>query len=195
MNTLLKAIRKETLPVAVVVLYLWALIVSPERAARAVSMSVSAMLSVGLIILSVFSALGLFTVLVDKQAFGKRLSKKAGVGMLLTAAAFGTVLIGPVYAIFPLLKAFREHGARWGVIVATLTAWAVKIPMIPLEMRFLGWQFSAARSVLTLVAAVGMGLLFDRIMPHECVPAAEQPGAEVVNVPAGALALDEQPAA
>jgi uncharacterized membrane protein YraQ (UPF0718 family) len=162
-----KWIRKESLVVMVVGLYLWALAVSPSRAGEALLHSFDTMMSVSLIIVSVFAALGLFSALVDKQAFGKRLSKDAGVGMLLIASAFGTVLIGPVYAVFPLLKTFREHGARWGVIVAVITAWAVKIPVIPLEMRFMGWEFSVVRSLLTVVAAVGMGLLFDRIMPDE----------------------------
>ena len=37
--------------------------------------------------------------------------------------------------------------------------------MIPLEMRFLGWEFSVVRSALTVLAAIGMGVLFDRLMP------------------------------
>ena len=174
--------------VLVAVLYAWAYAVSPERAGQALVLSFKTAASVALIIASVFAALGLFGVLVDKQAVGRRLGHGTGVKTLLVAAGFGTVLVGPVYAVFPLLKAFREHGARWGVIVAIMTAWAVKVPMIPLEMRFLGWEFSLVRSVLTVIAAVAMGLLFDRIMPAtQAVQAAEEapahaavPVAEVV---------------
>ncbi len=167
MSAVWKWVRKEILVVLVAGLYVWALIVSPAKTAQALELSLSILLSVSLIIVSVFSALGLFSVLVDKQAFGRRLGNKAGVGTLLVAAGFGTILMGPVYAIFPLLKTFREHGARWGVIVAIMTAWAVKIPMIPLEVRFLGWEFSLVRSLLTIVAAVGMGLVFDTLMVSE----------------------------
>ncbi|PKQ15580.1 MAG: hypothetical protein CVT67_08635, partial [Actinobacteria bacterium HGW-Actinobacteria-7] len=133
MTAVWKWAKKESLVILVIALYGWALIVSPARAGDALMRSFNTMMSVSLIIVSVFSALGLFAVLVDKQAFGRRLSKEASVGMLLVAAAFGTVLIGPVYAVFPLLKTFREHGARWGVLVAVMTAWAVKLPVIPLE--------------------------------------------------------------
>jgi uncharacterized membrane protein YraQ (UPF0718 family) len=151
----------------VAVLYTWAFIAAPDRALQAVGRSLSTAASVALIIVSVFSALGLFGVLVDKKAIGVRLSKPSGPGMLLLAAGFGTVLIGPVYAIFPLLKAFREHGARWAVIVTIMTAWAVKLPVVPLEVRFLGWQFSLVRSVLTIIAALAMGVLFERLMPGD----------------------------
>jgi uncharacterized membrane protein YraQ (UPF0718 family) len=160
-------LRKESLPLTVLALYVWAGFVAPERALEALWLSFDTMASVALIIASVFSALGLFGILVDKQAVGRRLGRGTGIRTLLVAAGFGTVLVGPVYAVFPLLKAFRDHGARWGVIVAVMSAWAVKIPMIPLEMRFLGWQFSLARSVLTIAVAVLMGLLFDRLMPAD----------------------------
>lgn len=165
MKRILGLARKEALILTVLVLYLWAWAASPTRALEALVMSVQTMASVALIIASVFAALGLFGVLVDKQAVGRRLGRGTGIRTLIVAAGFGTVLVGPVYAVFPLLKAFRDHGARWGVIVAVMSAWAVKIPIIPLEMRFLGWQFSVTRSLLTVVVAVLMGLLFDRIMP------------------------------
>lgn len=167
MSNILKWLRKESLVVLVVGLYTWAFVATPERAMQAVSRSMATTASVSLIIISVFSALGLFGVLVDKKAVGAKLSKAKGPGAMLLAAGFGTVLIGPVYAIFPLLKAFRDHGARWGVIVAIMTAWAVKLPVVPLEVRFLGWQFSLVRATLIVLTALVMGWLFERLMPHE----------------------------
>lgn len=167
MKRAIAALRKEGLLVGVAALYVWAAVVSPDKAVAALRFSVETMASVALIIGSVFSALGLFGVLVDKQAVGRRLGSGSGIRPLLVAAGFGTVLVGPVYAVFPLLRAFRDHGARWGVIVAVMTAWAVKIPMIPLEMRFLGWEFSLVRSLLIVAVAILMGVVFDRLMPHD----------------------------
>lgn len=169
MKRILDLLRKESLVVIVAGLYLWAFIADPSRGLEALASSGRTILSVALIIMSVFSALGLFGVLVDKQAVGRKLGHGSGIRMLLLAAAFGTVLVGPVYAVFPLLKAFREHGARWGVIVAVMTAWAVKVPMIPLEIKFLGWEFSLVRSLLIVLMAVLMGWVFDRLMPRDDV--------------------------
>lgn len=163
-------LRKESLVIVVLALYVWAFAISPDRASEAFILSAKTAASVALIIASVFSALGLFGVLVDKQAVGRRLGHGTGARTLLMAAGFGTILVGPVYAVFPLLKAFREHGARWGVLVAIMTAWAVKVPMLPLEVRFLGWEFSLVRSVLTIIVAIVMGMLFDRLMPAEKPP-------------------------
>lgn len=164
MRRVYEFIKKESLVVLVLGLYAWAGIASPDRAAQALYASVGTLLEVALIIFSVFLALGLFGVLVDKQAIGRRLGQGSGLKALALAAGFGTILVGPVYAVFPLLKAFHDHGARPAVIVTVMTAWAVKLPMIPLEVRFLGWQFSAARIVLTLIAAVVVGLVMEPLL-------------------------------
>lgn len=190
MKRVVKFVRSESLVVLALVLYAWAFVAAPERAMSALIMSAKTAASVALIIMSVFSALGLFGVMVDKKKVGERLGHGTGIRTLLAAAGFGTILVGPVYAVFPLLKAFREHGARWGVVVAVMTAWAVKVPMIPLEVRFLGWEFSLIRSLLTVGVAVLMGLVFDRIMPAEPEP---QPHlvTSTANLPVSVPAMEE----
>lgn len=181
--------KKESLVLVVVGLYGWAAVVAPQRAVQALLMSARTLAEVSLIIVSVFLALGLFGVLVDKQAIGRRLGEGSGIKALLLAAGFGTILVGPVYAVFPLLKAFRDHGARPAIIVTVITAWAVKLPMIPLEMRFLGWQFSVARMILTLLAAIALGLLMERLLAPKHV---DSPADTMVHQPS--LAESDAPA-
>lgn len=164
MKRIVALAKQESLPLIVVALYAVAALASPHQAIEALRLSALSGLNVAPIILSVFAGLGLFGILVDKQAIGRRLGEGSGLGTLLMAAGFGTILVGPVYAIFPLLKTFKDHGARWAVIATIMTSWALKIPMLPLEIRFLGWQFSLARGVLTIVAAIVMGLVFERVM-------------------------------
>jgi uncharacterized membrane protein YraQ (UPF0718 family) len=169
--------RSESLAVLVITLYGWAAFSAPEKALAALATSISTLLSVALVIVSVFLAMGLFGVLVDKQAIGRRLGAGSGFKALVVAAGIGTILVGPVYVIFPLLKAFKEHGARTAVIVTVITAWAVKIPMIPLEIKFLGWEFSLVRIVLTLVAAVILGLVMEPLLAEKTATLPE-PGKE-----------------
>jgi uncharacterized membrane protein YraQ (UPF0718 family) len=150
--------------VLAVALYVVAFAASPERAMSAVATSVQVFLGVLPIIVAVFAALGLFAVWVDKKKVAERLGEGSGFGTLVLASLFGMVLVGPVYVVFPLLKAIREHGARWAVVGALLTAWAVKIPMVPLEIGFLGIRFSVARSALVAASAIPLGLLLESLM-------------------------------
>lgn len=154
----------DPLVLAVAALYALALLLAPAKALQALLVGARSLGSVALIILSVFAVLGLVSVFLDKRKVAERLGEGSGPRAVVLGALFGTLLVGPVFAVFPLLKSMREHGARWAVVVAVMTAWAVKLPMIPLEVRFLGWEFSALRSVLTIGAAVALGFVMERLM-------------------------------
>jgi len=162
--TFAERVKPWRLTLAVAVLYVVAATLAPARALEAAKAGGLTFIGVAPIIVAVFSAMGLVQVFVDKQKLARYLGERAGLGALLAAAAVGTILMGPVFVVFPLLKTMREHGTSWAVITTTLTAWAVKLPMVPLEAGFLGWKFSIARMALTLIAAVIMGLVVDRLM-------------------------------
>ncbi len=146
-------------------LYLWAGLAVPDRALRALQSGSSLLVSVALLIVSVMGLVGLVQVWISRDAVARLLGKEAGPRALLIAALCGTLLIGPPYIIFPLLMTVRKQGARWAVVTIVLAAYAVKLPMIPLEIGFLGWPFSLGRSVLTLAFAIPTGLLVERLMP------------------------------
>jgi uncharacterized membrane protein YraQ (UPF0718 family) len=156
--------RHEALFVLAVLLYVWAFAVSPARALEALSMGWRTLLGVLPIIVAVFGAVGLFGVWVDRKKIAGLLGKGGGVKAVFVASMAGTILVGPAYVIFPLLKAVHEHGARWAVLGAVLAAWAVKIPMVPLEIGMLGLPFSLARVALVILAAVPVGFLLEWLM-------------------------------
>jgi uncharacterized membrane protein YraQ (UPF0718 family) len=122
------------------------------------------LLSVVPLIISVMGLVGLVQVWISRDAVSKLLGKEGGVKALLIAVGCGTLLIGPPYVIFPLLMTIRRQGARWAVVTIVLAAYAVKLPMIPLEVGFLGWPFSLGRSILTLAFAIPTGLLVEKVM-------------------------------
>lgn len=146
-------------------LYLWATLTAPERTLRALQSGSNLLLSVAILIVAVMGLVGLVQVWISRDAVANMLGKEAGPKALFLAALCGTLLIGPPYIIFPLLMTIRKQGARWAVITIVLAAYAVKLPMIPLEVGFLGWPFSLGRSFLTLMFAIPTGLLVERLMP------------------------------
>lgn len=156
--------RDEALFVLAAVLYVLAFAVSPQRAIEALGVGARNFVSILPIIVAVFGALGLFNVWVDKKRIAGALGKESGFKGIVLASLAGTVLIGPVYVIFPLLKAVREHGARWAILGAVLAAWAVKVPMIPMEISMLGWRFSIARMVFVALAAIPIGMVLEWLM-------------------------------
>lgn len=162
--TLLRWFATQWLVSAALLLYLLAGWTAPEKALRALQSGGSLLLSVALLIIAVMGLVGLVQVWISPDAVARLLGKEGGPKALLLAALCGTLLIGPPYVIFPLLMTVRKHGARWAVVTIVLAAYAVKLPMIPLEVGFLGWPFSLGRSVLTLLFAIPTGLVVERLM-------------------------------
>jgi uncharacterized membrane protein YraQ (UPF0718 family) len=145
-------------------LYLLAIWLAPDRARLAIQSGGTLFISVVLLVIAVMGLVGLVQVWISPEAVSRLLGKESGVKALFIAALCGTLLIGPPYVIFPLLMTVRKHGARWAVVTIVLAAYAVKLPMIPLEVGFLGWPFSLGRSFLTLLFAIPTGLLVERLM-------------------------------
>jgi uncharacterized membrane protein YraQ (UPF0718 family) len=164
---ILRWLRSQWLVSAALLLYLWAGLVAPERALKALHYGGNLLLSVTLLVLAVMGLVGLVQVWVSRETVARLLGEEGGVKALLIAAVCGTLLIGPPYVIFPLLMTIRKQGARWAVVTIVLAAYAVKLPMIPLEVGFLGWPFSLGRSLLTLMFAIPTGLLVERLMKEK----------------------------
>ncbi|MEJ2200592.1 MAG: permease [Desulfuromonadaceae bacterium] len=157
-------VRAQWLLLATLLLYGWAFTAQPQRAAQALAFGISTLFSVVLLILAVMGLVGLTQVWISREQVARLLGHEAGLKALLVAALCGTVLIGPAYLIFPLLMGIRRQGARWAVIGTVLAAYAVKIPMIPLEIEFLGWRFSLFRTLLTILLAIPCGLILETVM-------------------------------
>lgn len=164
MKRVLEWAKDQALLVVALVLYAWGFVASPERALEALLVGLHTFVGVLPIIAAVFAALGLFNVWVDKKQIAALLGKGSGIKAVVVASLVGTVLVGPVYVIFPLMKAVHERGARWAVVGAVLTAWAVKVTMVPMEIGMLGWRFSLLRIGLVILSAVPIGYLLEWIV-------------------------------
>jgi len=145
-------------------IYLFTAWHAPERTLSALQSGGRLLMSVSLLVIAVMGLVGLVQVWISRDTVARLLGQEGGVKALLIAATCGTLLIGPPYVIFPLLMTIRTQGARWAVVTIVLAAYAVKLPMIPLEVGFLGWPFSLGRSILTLLFAFPTGLLVERLM-------------------------------
>ncbi len=148
-------------------LYLWAWTVDPQKTMAALHAGGSLFASVTVLIIAVFSLVGLIQVWVGRDLIAAVLGREGGFKGLLIAVGCGAILIGPPYVIFPLLMSLRRLGARWAVVAIVLAAYALKPQMLPIEIEFLGLPFALVRGGLTLLLAIPLGLAVERFMPEE----------------------------
>jgi len=113
------------------------------------------------IILAVFLLIGLLQVWVPPRSVARVFGAESGWKGVALASIVPLLIGGSLFTILPLLHALREKGARIAVIGAFLTAWGGKLPLLPLEIKFLGWRFAVLRLGLIVPAAFLVGILLE----------------------------------
>jgi uncharacterized membrane protein YraQ (UPF0718 family) len=153
--------KKNWLVWVVAAAYLAMVIVRPADAARAGLLSVQTFLELIATLVSVFVFVGLFQVWVNDEFILKHMGDHSGIKGVALGAGLGTLIHGPLIGVFPLLKALIAKGAKVGVVVAIVSTWAIKLPMLPLEVRLFGWKFTLLRNGLLFVSAFIMAPLME----------------------------------
>ncbi|MBN2617905.1 MAG: permease, partial [Spirochaetales bacterium] len=107
----------------------------------------------------------LITVWVPSKTIQKGLGEKAGLKGRFLSILIGSFSAGPIYAAFPAALVLFKKGASVSNMVIILSSWAViKIPMLMVEIQFLGLKFSLTRFLLTIPAVIGIGLLTEKLV-------------------------------
>lgn len=137
---------------------------NPDKSTILIKVAFSTLKNVIGIILSVMVFVGLANVWIKPQGIINILGKESGIKSLLLSSIVGILLTGPLYVIFPLLKTFREKGARGAAIATMITSWGgIRLPLIPLEIHFLGWPFFILRNLFLFLLTIPMGILIEKV--------------------------------
>jgi len=94
----------------------------------------------------------------------KYLGKESGFWGVIIAAVLGTVIVGPLWILFPLFETLLKKGARLSIVGAMVGAFAIKTPWIPYAISFLGAKFILVSVILILGYAVIEGILMEKIL-------------------------------
>jgi uncharacterized membrane protein YraQ (UPF0718 family) len=166
--------------------YAVSVLLSVPKTGRAATVGVATFVELLPTLITVFVFVGLFQVWVSDEFVVKHLGEGSGAKGLALGAALGTVIHGPLIGVFPLLKSLLAKGARVGVVVAIVSTWAIKLPMIPLEVRLFGWRFAALREGLLLASAFVMAAVMELALGDQWKP----PDDVALTMPAGGRTID-----
>jgi len=123
---------------------------------------------------AMFILVGLFDVWVPRSVVERHVGRESGPLAILWMVALGTLQAGPLYGAFPVATALWRKGTAPRNVFIYLGAFsALKIPMLTFEVAFLGWQFSLARTAVTLPVFIFLAYLLERLLPRDVtIPAA-----------------------
>jgi len=111
-------------------------------------------------LLGILVVIGLIMGFVTSATIGRILGEGSGMMGVLTAALLGSVLHIPSLVSFPLGGSLLRGGASVTVIAVFITTLTmVGFMTLPMEISILGKRFTLLRNVLSIIAALIIGLL------------------------------------
>ena len=162
----MKKIYREALTYILIGLFIWLIIsiFSPSKGFEVGKVAYNTFVQSVKIIIAVFFFIGLLQVWLSSETLAKIMGKEAGWLKYLIASTIPIFIGGSFFSIFPLLSVLLEKGASYGAVLAFITAWSGKAPLIPLEIHFLGLHFTILRTVFVIPMALIVGILGELIL-------------------------------
>ncbi len=109
-----------------------------------------------------FIIVGLFDVWVPKEKIQRHIGQESGFKGIVLVVLLAMLQAGPLYGAFPVAYLLFRKGASIRNIFIYLGAFSsMKIPMLGIEIGYLGIQFSLVRTLVSLPLFIGIGYLME----------------------------------
>lgn len=111
-----------------------------------------------LILMLVLVSVVLF--LFPEEKLAKYMGEGSGIAGWVTAALFGSVALIPGFIAYPLCSILVKSGVAYSIIAVFITTLMMTgFLTLPVEARFFGWRVSIVRNLVSLAAALFIGLI------------------------------------
>ncbi len=109
-----------------------------------------------------FIIIGLFDVWFPKEAIEKHIGKDSGINGILMVIVLAMFQAGPLYGAFPVAHILYKKGSSIKNIFIYLGAFSsLKIPMLGIEIGYLGLKFTLARTIVALPLFITVGYFME----------------------------------
>jgi len=111
---------------------------------------------------ALFIIVGLFDVWVPKEKIQRHIGQESGVKGIAIVVLLAMLQAGPLYGAFPVAYMLYKKGASIKNIFIYLGAFAsLKIPMLGIEIAYLGVKFTLVRTLVSLPLFIAIGYLME----------------------------------
>jgi uncharacterized membrane protein YraQ (UPF0718 family) len=111
---------------------------------------------------ALFIVVGLFDVWVPKENIQKHIGQESGVKGIAIMVVLAMLQAGPLYGAFPVAYMLWKKGASIKNVFIYLGAFAsLKLPMLGIEIAYLGIRFTLARTLVSLPLFIAIGYFME----------------------------------
>lgn len=112
-----------------------------------------------------FIIIGLFDVWFPKEVLEKYIGRESGVKGIFLVILLAMFQAGPLYGAFPVAYILYKKGASIRNIFIYLGAFSsMKLPMLGIEMGYLGIKFTILRTLISLPLFICIGFIMEKIL-------------------------------
>ena len=109
-----------------------------------------------------FVIVGLFDTWFPKEQVEKHIGQESGIKGILVVIVLAMLQAGPLYGAFPVAYVLYRKGASIKNLFIYLGAFSsLKIPMLGMEIGYLGIQFTLARTLVSLPLFIAVGYFME----------------------------------
>jgi len=143
----------------------WAFTKSSDLPLRGFQAGFALLQDVWLPLLLGFCLAGFFDVLIPRELLLKWMGEESGFRGIILGWLIGLLMPGGPYVVFPIAASFLKQGMGVGPLITFITAKSLLSPirMFSWEAPFLGWPFTAARTIPSLILPPLVGLIGQRL--------------------------------
>ncbi|MEA3399358.1 MAG: hypothetical protein U9R00_02505 [Patescibacteria group bacterium] len=116
------------------------------------------------VLIMIFILTFLANLWLDNKKMKKVMSKQTGILGQLTVVVLGIISSGPIYMWYPLLKELKEDGLNNNLIAIFLYNRAIKIPLVPMILFYLGLPFLIVTTILMILFSLLNGYLVGKFV-------------------------------
>ncbi len=157
-------IKKHWFEISIGITYIVLLFIFPDKTSAAFMEGIVLLLKMLPVFICVVLFSGFLSIFLSPKTVQRLMGEETGIKGVIMGAAVGTLIVGPLWILFPLYKTFMNKGARMAVIGAMVGAFAIKTPWIPYAAGFLGWPFILVSVGLIMAYAVLEGYVIEKFM-------------------------------
>ena len=146
---------------SVVLLYGVVLIVRPDAVVSGLSVFGGLVVKVLPVLGIVYGVMFVTNLFIESKQIVRFLGQKSGpLGWIIVIAA-GILSAGPIYMWYPLLSDLKEKGMRDALIATFLYNRAVKLPLLPMMIIYLGMEMTIIVTGYMVVFSVANGYIVE----------------------------------
>jgi len=112
------------------------------------------------VLLLMLALVSIVLFLIPNDTLVEYMGEGSGVKGWITAAALGSIALIPGFIAYPLCGILIDNGVAYSVIAVFITTLMMTgFLTLPVEVKFFGWKVSVIRNLVSLAAALFIGLI------------------------------------